>query len=179
MGWPNRRALEAGIASQEFPAPRKRFPVRASKFPVPGRREFFANPSVGLENLGPSSARRARFPRNSLHFPCISGNWPRRRVRPGLPPPPASLRLQRLCGRNEGRAPKPRGFRGVSGDRLGETEPEAAGSGPRRHRSPRFSLLPSSVVRIRSPFASRRSRPPFQTGAPFEYDEAKSSSGEP
>ena len=92
MGWPNRRALEAGIASQEFPAPRKRFPVRASKFPVPGRREFFANPAVGLENLGPSSARGARFPRNSLHFPCISGNWPRRRVRYRLRPPPFSQR---------------------------------------------------------------------------------------
>ena len=153
MGWPNRRALEAGIASQEFPAPRKRFPVRASKFPVPGRREFFANPAVGLENLGPSSARRARFPRNSLHFPCISGNWPRRRVRPGLVPPPFSLRLRGSVGRGAFWPPKTPWCRGVLGEGPGEAEPETAGFGPGRRRSPCLSLLPSWPVRIRSRFA--------------------------
>jgi hypothetical protein len=33
------------------------------------------------------------------------------------------------------------------------SEPETAGSGPRRRSSPRFSLLPSWAVRIRCPFA--------------------------
>jgi hypothetical protein len=156
MGWPNRRALEAGIASQEFPAPRKRFPVRASKFPVPGRREFFANPAVGLENLGPSSARRARFPRNSLHFPCISGNWPRRRVRPGLPPPPFSLRPRRLPACSEGSAEKGPRFRGAWRFRSGATEPETADSGLGRRRSRCLSLLPSWAVRFRFRFASAK-----------------------
>ena len=48
----------------------------------------------------------------SLYLPCRSGIWPQRRVRYRLHPPPFSLRLRRLCGRNASPGPKPRGSAG-------------------------------------------------------------------
>ncbi len=54
--------------------------------------------------------------RISLYFPCRPGISPQRRVRPRLPPPPTSLRLQRLCTRYPRQSQKLPRFRGVLGE---------------------------------------------------------------
>jgi len=84
----HRRSLEAGVALQNFPA-------RRNKFPVPDHRESVATTAERLRNLGAESARWAQFRRISLHFPCRSGKRQQRRVRTRLPPPPSSPRHQR------------------------------------------------------------------------------------
>jgi hypothetical protein len=108
MGLLKRRRLEARIVLQDFPARRNQFPVRVNRFVVPGHREFFANPSDGLGNLGPTFAGSARIRRNSLYFPCESGNRAQRRVRSKLPPPPYSLPERRLSPNRVGRLEKTR-----------------------------------------------------------------------
>jgi hypothetical protein len=69
--------------------------------------------SEGLGNLGASSATRTRLTRVPLYFPCISGIYPQRRVRPRLPPPPLSLRKQRLSSTIRTQTKKFPRFRGV------------------------------------------------------------------
>jgi hypothetical protein len=50
---------------------------------------------------------------SSLYFPCRTGIWPQRRVRPSLPPPPFGLSVRRLAARAWAQAEKTARFRGV------------------------------------------------------------------
>jgi hypothetical protein len=52
------------------------FPAPRNEFPVPGRREFVANSSVGFRNIDAGAAGRAKFSTISLYFPCRSGIRP-------------------------------------------------------------------------------------------------------
>lgn len=67
----------------------------AEKFPVRARREFASTGVESLRNSGRLRPETGRFGRNSLYFPCRSGNSAQRRVRERLHPPPLSLRLSR------------------------------------------------------------------------------------
>ena len=85
--------LEPGSRSREsrFPDTREEFPVQRKNFPVPMRREFIPNCPNRQWNSGGDELSKLRIRKNSLYFPCISGNRPGRRVRPRLPPPPPRL----------------------------------------------------------------------------------------
>jgi len=106
MGWLSRLSLESGFACRDFPA-------RRNEFPVPDHRESVATTAERLRNLGAESARRVQFRRISLYFPCRSGKRQQRRVRSRLPPPPFSLRVQRLPVRTPAQPEKSPRFRGV------------------------------------------------------------------
>jgi hypothetical protein len=108
MDWLHRRSSEVGGACKDFPA-------RRDELPAPAHRELAATAVERRGNFGPVSSRRVRYRRNSLYFPCRSGIWPQRRVRPRLPPPPFSLRLRRLRGRNRNRPQSPAVSRGFGG----------------------------------------------------------------
>ena len=131
MGRLHRRRLEAVFAGGDFPA-------RREKFPVPDYREFEATTAETLGNLGPNSLRGARNRRNSLYFPCLTGISSQRRVRSRLPPPPLSLRLRRLVGRNPRRPGISRDSAGFWDGRFGEPNRRRLGDTPRRLRDAHF-----------------------------------------
>lgn len=65
-----------------FPVPLSELPGRSRKFPVRARGEFVSNyldPHWTLLRIGLCGGRNRR---DSLYFPCLSGNRPQRRVRP-------------------------------------------------------------------------------------------------
>ncbi len=99
------------------------FPSRRNEFPAPDHRESVAEPAESLANFGSGSSRRVRYRRSSLYFPCRSGIWPQRRVRPRLHPPPSSLPTQRLFGKSARRPGKIPRFRAVLGEGLRASEP--------------------------------------------------------
>ena len=90
-------------------------------------------------------------------FPCIfpvdQGFGLQRRVRSRLPAPPFSLRVAETSRAHPGSPRNSRDSAGFWPLNSGASEPETAGSGPKISCSPRFSLLPSWAVRIRSRFA--------------------------
>ena len=79
-----------------FPVQLQGFPVRLKKFPVRLRREFVSNCLDPFWNLRRIRLCEGRNRRNSLYFPCRTGNEPQRRVRTRLPPPPLSPSFRRL-----------------------------------------------------------------------------------
>ncbi len=88
-----------------FPVIARKFPVRLKKFPVPSLREF-ANIIRQCQHVtGKFEARLGCFCKNSLFFPCLTGNsifWNERTVRSGLPPPPEGALPESRKGRRTG-----------------------------------------------------------------------------
>ncbi len=123
------------------------FPARRNRFPVLDHREFVATAVEILRKLSSGSASSVKSGRISLYFPCGSGKRLQRRVRPGLPPPPPSLRLQRLPAYIQRWPEKSTRFRGVWGGGLREPQAETAGWGDRWRHSQRFSLRSIEAVR--------------------------------
>ena len=119
-----------------FPAPQKEFPVRNKKFPVPRHRELVANSSGIRRNFGLRHTGEGQFPRNSLYFPCGSGNPAERRVRERLHPPPSWLRILEASRPGRERSWKLAWFRGVLGAGLGDTQAETARNRARPRRFP-------------------------------------------
>ena len=82
-------------------------------------------------------------------FPVDQGTRSQRRVRDRLPAPPFSLQLQKLRALIREQPKKFPRFRRVLRGRLQCSRTRDAGSGAQRCHGWRFSLLPSSAVRIR------------------------------
>jgi hypothetical protein len=91
------------------------FPARRNEFPVLDRREYVDTAVEKLRKLSSGPARLLKFLRISLYFPCRTGICSERRVPPRLPPPPLSLRTQRLFQYIQVQTEKFTRFRGVLG----------------------------------------------------------------
>jgi len=149
-----------------FPAPQKEFPVRNKKFPVPRHRELVANSSGIRRNFGLRHTGEGQFPRNSLYFPCGSGNPAERRVRERLHPPPSSPRLRRPCARTASDPENRRGFAefwasGPVSPKSRRARGNLPGAGSRvvlRRRAGHFGLLSRSGGSRDSRLTARRER---------------------
>ena len=98
-----------------FPVIARNFPVRLKKFPVPSLREFAKIIEQCQHVSGKFEARFGCFCKNSLFFPCLTGNPAlrnQRTVRSGLPPPP-HIACQPAVSAPSPRHGPPRAMRGL------------------------------------------------------------------
>ena len=94
-----------------FPVIARKFPVRLKKFPVPSLREFAKIIEQCQDITRKFEARSGCFCKNSLFFPCLTGNSAfrnQRTVRSGLPPPGARADPLPPVGRDLRTRPRPR-----------------------------------------------------------------------
>ncbi len=120
-----------------FPVIARKFPVRLKKFPVLSLREFAKIIEQCQHVTGELAARSGCFCKNSLFFPCLTGNsalWNQRTVRSGLPPPPARRaqtgRLRPPPSRRHGPPRAMRGSPPPAGRREGAFRAGGRESGP-------------------------------------------------
>jgi hypothetical protein len=137
-GGPESRTDSAWTGSGYCPA--RRSLLVAPRFPVVGRREITAEGSGWSRNPTLWRLPDPRIRPISLHFCCRSANWRQRRVRPRLPPPPASLRLRGSLSRGASPQGNSDRFAGFWGGRPQGAEPETGdlprGSPLERRSSP-------------------------------------------
>ncbi len=87
-------SVQCPTLTMRFPVIAKKFPVPLKYFPVPLRREFTQKLVLYQQLTRSQFAEFGSIPRNSLFFPCLTGNLParpQRRVRLRLPAQPTSL----------------------------------------------------------------------------------------
>ena len=101
---------------------------RISLFVVTGNPRPSPRKSLGISGL--VSPGETFFRRIALYFPCGSGIPQRRRVRPGLPAPPLSLRHRRLPAHTVSRLRKSRDSAGFWARRFGNPKRRRRVRGP-------------------------------------------------